>query len=274
MTLLQSILLGIVQGATEFIPVSSSGHLVLIPFLFKWNIPAQDAFIFDVLVQVATLIAVLVYYAKDFIAIGKALLNSIFRTKSFVDPDAKLGLYLILATIPAGLVGIAFNDLIENAFSNPLTTALFLFGTAALLVIAERVGKRQEKSLDHMNWKDSIWIGCFQILALFPGLSRSGATITGGMLRNFGRRTSARFSFLMAVPIMLAAGSKALYDLTQMPNTSENISILLAGCGVAAIVGYFSIRWLLQYLSHRSYFGFAIYCGIFASINIVVYLIR
>lgn len=274
MTLLQSILLGIVQGATEFIPVSSSGHLVLIPFLFNWNIPTRDAFIFDVLVQVATLIAVLAYYAKDFLAIGKALLNSIFRTKTFADPDAKLGLYLILATIPAGLAGIAFNDLIQNAFANPSITSLCLFGTAALLVIAELVGKRQEKSLVHMNWKDSIWIGCFQILALFPGLSRSGSTITGGMLRDFGRRTSARFSFLMAVPIMLAAGSKAVYDFVQMPNTSENLSILLAGCVVAAIVGYFSIRWLLQYLSQRSYFVFAIYCGVFASINIVVYLIR
>jgi undecaprenyl-diphosphatase len=274
MTLLQSIVLGIIQGATEFIPISSSGHLVLIPYLFNWNIPAQDAFVFNVLVQVATLAAVLIYYAKDFISIGKALLEAIFRTKSLADPDAKLGLYLIVATIPAGLAGIALNDLIENAFAHPLATAFFLFGTAALLVIAERAGKRQEKSFDHMDWKDALWIGCFQILALFPGLSRSGATITGGMLRNLGRRASARFSFLMAVPIMLAAGSKAMYEFISLPNTSENIPILLAGCIAAAIVGYFSIRWLLNFLSHRSYYPFAIYCVVFASINIVVFLVR
>ena len=274
MTLIQSIILGIIQGATEFIPISSSGHLVLIPHLLGWDIPAQDAFIFNVLVQVATLLAVLAYYGQDFMVIGKSLIEATFKTKDFNDPNTKLGLYLILATIPAGLVGILLNGLIEDAFGSPRTTAIFLFGTAILLVIAERSGRRKEKSLDHFNWKDALWIGCFQTLALFPGISRSGATITGGMLRNLGRRASARFSFLMAVPIMLAAGSKALFEFIRLPNTTENFPSLFVGCIFAAVVGYLSIRWLLNFLSHRSYYTFAIYCVIFASINIAVSLIR
>jgi undecaprenyl-diphosphatase len=274
MTFLQSIILGIIQGATEFIPISSSGHLVLIPHLFGWEIPKQDAFVFNVLVQVATLMAVFIYYAQDFIAISNSLIDSVFKKKNFDEPDSKLGLYLILATIPAGLVGIILNGFIENAFANPLTTAFFLFGTAILLVIAERAGKRKEKSLEHFGWKDALWIGCFQILALFPGISRSGATIAGGMLRDLGRRASARFSFLMAVPIMLAAGSKALFEFVRLPNTTENFPALFVGCIFAAFVGYLSIRWLLNFLSHRSYFTFSIYCVIFASINVVVYFVR
>jgi len=274
MTFLQTIILGIIQGATEFIPISSSGHLVLIPHLFGWDIPTQDAFVFNVLVQVATLAAVFVFFAQDFIDVGKALFDIVLKKRSLADPDVKLGLYLILATIPAGLVGIVLNGLIEDAFANPMTTALFLLGTAVLLVIAESAGKRKEKSFGHMEWKDALWIGCFQILALFPGISRSGATITGGMLRDLGRRASARFSFLMAVPIMLAAGSKALFEFIRLPNSTENFPALFVGCFFAAVVGYFSIRWLMKFLSHRSYFTFAIYCVVFAGINIVVYLVR
>jgi undecaprenyl-diphosphatase len=274
LTLFQSILLGIIQGLTEFLPVSSSAHLVLVPNLLGWQIPAQDAFVFSVIVQVATLGAVIVYYWQDFFAIARSLILAVFKKGPFNDPDAKLGLYLILATIPAGIVGLALEHLIESVFDSPLATVLFLFGTATLLVIAERTGKRGDKSFDKMNWKSALWIGCFQVLALLPGISRSGATITGGMLRNLGRRASARFAFLMAVPIMLAAGLKATWEFVALPNTTEHFPIYLVGCIVAAIVGYFSIRWLLHFLSHRSYYAFAIYCVVFACINLAVIFAR
>ena len=197
MTLFQSILLGIIQGLTEFIPISSSGHLVLVPELLGWNIPAQDAFIFDVLVQVATLIAVFAYFWSDIVNIVTAVFKGLQARKPFEEPQARLGWLILLATIPTGIGGLLLNDAVEKAFDNPTAVASFLIGTALLLLLAEWLGKR-EINAEHISWKDALWIGVAQILAVFPGVSRSGSTITGGMLRKLDRPTAARFSFLIS----------------------------------------------------------------------------
>ena len=273
MTLFQSILLGIIQGLTEFLPISSSGHLVIAPYFFGWDIPPQDAFVFDVLVQVATLGAVIVYFWRDLLAIGKALYNGIRSKKPMADPDSRLGYYILLATIPAGLIGFLIKDLVEQAFNSPTTTGILLLVTAGLLVAAERVGARS-RELDQVDWKDALVVGLFQALAIFPGISRSGATITGGMTRNLEREPAARFSFLISIPIMIAAGVLAVIDLAKMPSSTESMYVLAAGMLAAAITGYFAIRWLLQYLTRRPLYGFAIYCAVVGSLALVVSLIR
>jgi undecaprenyl-diphosphatase len=273
MTLFQSILLGIIQGLTEFLPISSSGHLVITPYFFGWDIPPQDAFVFDVLVQVATLGAVIVYFWRDLLAIGKALINGIRSKKPMADPDSRLGYYILLATIPAGLIGFFIKDLVEQAFNSPTTTGILLLVTAVLLVAAERVGARS-RELDQVDWKDALVVGLFQALAIFPGISRSGATITGGMTRNLKREPAARFSFLISIPIMIAAGVLAVIDLAKMPSSTESMYVLAAGMLAAAITGYFAIRWLLQYLTRRPLYGFAIYCAVAGSLALVVSLIR
>jgi len=260
MSILQSIILGIIQGITEFLPISSSGHLVIVPYLLRWDIPDADAFIFNILVQVASLLAVLIYFRNDLIVITRAWFVSLANRRPFADPNARQGWLLILATIPGGLIGLGLKSTIERAFASPTTAAFFLLITAGLLLIAEQVGKRTKKRAD-LNWIDAVWIGISQGLAVFPGISRSGATITGGMARQLDRPAAARFSFLMSVPVMLAAGLLASIDLINMPASASLLGTYIPGFLASAVVGYLSIRWLIGYLTHRPLYVFAIYCG-------------
>jgi undecaprenyl-diphosphatase len=269
MTVIQSIFLGIVQGLTEFLPISSSGHLVIVPFLLSWEIPPYEAFVFDVLVQVATLIAVLAFFWKDYYVILRGMIRGIRRRKPFETQPARLGWYLLLSSIPAGIAGLLLKGVVERAFANPLMTAIALFGTAILLIVAERVGKRQ-RILESITWSDALIIGLYQILALFPGLSRSGSTIAGGMTRDLNRPAAARFSFLMAVPIMLAAGVSATFDLMSIPNLETILPVYIPGFIAAAVVGYLAIGWLLSFLTRYSLYFFAAYCALVGLIVLLV----
>jgi undecaprenyl-diphosphatase len=269
MTLLQSIILGIIQGLTEFLPISSSAHLVIVPYVFEWQIPAQEAFIFDILVQLGTLLAVIVYFRKDLYSIIVSVIDGLIHKHPLTEPMSRLGWVLVLGTIPAVIAGIAFTDPVERAFGNPMAVALLLFGTAGLLVIAELVGKRN-RQIESITWLDALIIGLFQALSLLPGISRSGSTMTGGMIRNLDRPSAARFSFLMSVPVMLGAGALAILDLLKLSGFTAQIPTLLAGFITSAIVGYLSIRWLLSFLIKRSFYIFAIYC---AAVSIVILLI-
>lgn len=272
MTLLEAIILGIIQGLTEFLPISSSAHLVLVPFLLGWNIPEEQVFPFGVLVQLGTLLAVIIYFWKDLWAIIQAFVGGILRGKPFADSNARLGWYLILATIPAGLVGLLIKDLVEAAFNSPAATAFFLLLTAALLFVAEGIGKRS-RTYEDFNWKDALAMGVAQIISIFPGVSRSGSTISGGLARHLERPAAARFSFLMSIPVMLAAGLLAVSDLAEVPNLSSFLPMIAAGFITAAIVGYASIHWLLGYLTRHSLRSFAIYCIILAAVTLIVYYV-
>ena len=269
MTLIQSILLGIVQGLTEFLPISSSGHLVIVPHLLGWDIPAGEGFIFNVLVQVATLVAVVAYFWKDLLAIGRAFLAGLVQRTPFADPQARLGWLILAASLPAGIIGLLIKDLVEQAFSSLIATGVFLLVTAGLLTIAERLGGRQ-RDLNNLSLSDALWIGLAQAMAIFPGVSRSGATITGGMLRGLQRTQAARFSFLMSIPIMLAAGLLAGLDLLEMPNFSHLLPVFIPGFISAAITGYLSIRWLLGYLTRRPLTVFVAYCLVLGLLSIGV----
>jgi len=264
MSIFQALILGIIQGITEFLPISSSAHLVLFPYLLNWKFPENQVFPFDVLVQMGTLIAVIIYFRKDLLAILIAWVQGLIHKEPFKDFNSRMGWYLILATIPSGLACLFLKNLVEKAFGSPVATAWFLFITAGLLLVAEYHGKRS-RSLDKMNWKDALWIGCFQILSLFPGVSRSGSTITGGMIRNLNRTDAGRFSFLMSIPVMLAAGLLSLIDLAGSPDLGSFLPILLVGFVASAIVGYFSIRWLLAFISRHSLVAFSVYCACLAA---------
>jgi undecaprenyl-diphosphatase len=273
MTLLQSILLGIIQGLTEFLPISSSAHLVIAPYLLGWHIPAQEGFIFDVLVQLGTLLAVIIYFRKDLYRIIVAVINGLIHRRPFLDPMSRLGWMLVLATIPAVIAGALLKNLVERAFASPVAAAIFLLGTAGLLVIAEWVGKRT-RQFESITWMDALIVGLFQVVSLLPGISRSGSTIAGGMVRNIDRPSAARFSFLMSVPVMLGAGALALVDLIKQPNFTVQIPTLLAGFIISAIVGYLAIRWLLAYLVRRPLYIFAIYCLAVSITVFLFYLLR
>jgi len=269
MTFIQAFILGIIQGITEFLPISSSGHLVLTPFLFGWNIPAEQKFPFDVLVQLGTLAAVFAYFWKDIRAIVKDFVTGLINRQPLATAQSRLGWLLILASIPAGAAGFFLKESIETAFNSPILTAIFLFGTAGLLIVGERVGKRR-RSLEEVGWKDALWIGAAQILALFPGVSRSGATIAGGMTRDLKRKEAGRFSFLMSIPIMLAAGLYSAFDLLKIPDLGAFLPVLAVGFITAAVVGYLAIAWLLSFLNRGSLVGFAIYCIAIASLILIL----
>ena len=261
MTYLQALILGIVQGITEFLPISSSGHLVIIPYLLGWNLPEEQVFPFDVLVQFSTLFAVLIYYRKDIIQIALAMWDGMRSTEPFKTIPARIGWLTILATIPAGVACLLLKDVISDAFSNPQLAAAFLLVTAGLLFLAEKLGKKKRK-LDQMDWKDAGVMGIAQAFAVFPGISRSGSTISGGLLRGLERKTAGQFAFLMAIPIMGAAGILSLIDLIGAPGLDGFLGVMAIGFVTSGVVGYFAIKWLLQFINTHSLTPFAFYCAV------------
>lgn len=274
MTIFQAIILGIIQGLTEFLPISSSGHLVLFPFFLNWELPAKEMFVFDVLVQLGTLVAVIFYFRKDLISIVAAFFKQLFSGKPFATHESRMGWLLIVATIPAGLAGLFLDDLVEQTFSSPLFTGIALLVTAVLMLTAERVSQKIG-NLKDVTLLTALVMGLFQALALFPGISRSGSTISGGMFRHQKRESAGKFSFLMSIPIMLAAGGLSTIKMVnEVPNLSSFLPIMAVGFLTAMVVGYFSIRWLLKFLNKHSLAWFSLYCGLLGSAAILVSMLR
>ena len=255
MNIIESLLLGIIQGLTEFIPVSSTAHLLIAQRIF--DIPADDAmFSFLVIVQLGTLVSLFAFYWKDLLTIARSTLDVKHST-----PERNLGFYILIATVPALLAGYLLKDAVEALFRQPMLEAsIRLFAAAILLTLAEYFSKKN-RSLDSMTWLDALVVGLMQIIAVFPGASRSGTTISGGMFRNFDRPAAARFSFLMSVPVMLAAGGYEALDVIQMPNLGGFLPLLAVGFAAAAVTGWLSIKWLIRYLSKNSLYVFAAYCA-------------
>jgi undecaprenyl-diphosphatase len=264
MTLLHAFFLGIIQGLTEFIPVSSTAHLLISQKIL--NIPADDAmFSFLVIVQLGTIVSLFAFYWKDLLLIARSTLNFQRATS-----ERNLGLYIIIATIPALLAGYLLKDAVEALFRQPMLEAsIRLFAAAVLLSLAEWISKKN-RDLNSMTWLDALIIGAMQVIAVFPGASRSGTTISGGMFRGFDRPSAARFSFLMSVPVMLAAGGYEMLDVIQMPNLMQFLPLLAVGFATAAVTGWFAIKWLINYLSKNSLYIFAAYCAVIGFILLIV----
>lgn len=267
MTLLHALILGIIQGLTEFIPVSSTAHLLIAQKLL--NLPADDAmFSFLVIVQLGTVVSLFIFYWKDLWQIVRATLD--FRAAT---PERDMGFYIILATIPALLVGYLLKDVVEALFKMPLLeAAIRLFSAAVLLALAEFLGKRV-RSLSAMTWLDALIVGAFQVVSVFPGASRSGTTISGGMLRGFDRPSAARFAFLMSVPVLLAAGAYQMLDVLHLPNLAQFLPLIAVGFVAAMLVGWFAIRWLIGYLGKHSLYAFAAYCAIVGVLTLAFHFI-
>jgi undecaprenyl-diphosphatase len=184
-----------------------------------------------------------------------------------------MGWYILIATIPALLAGYFLKDAVEALFGLPLLQAsIRLFAAAILLTLAEWLTKKIRK-LDSMNWRDALVVGSFQIISVFPGASRSGSTISGGMFRNFDRPSAARFAFLMSVPVMLAAGGYEMLDVVRMPGLAEFLPALAVGFITAAIVGWLAVRWLLRYLAHHSLYAFSAYCAVIGAIVFILHFV-
>ena len=273
MNLLQALLLGIVQGATEFLPISSSGHLVLVPWVFGWRFDPKSAFVFDVLVQWGTIVAVIGYFRRDLYALIVSAWTGLRQRTPFAEPQSRLAWLLLVATLPAALLGLLLKSAVESSFAQPVAVAAFLLVTAGLLALAEFV-QRPTKPLLRLTWIDALWIGLAQSLALFPGVSRSGATIAGGLFRGLEREQAARFSFLLSVPTMLGAGGVAILDLLRTSNPAEQAGPLFVGFVAAIITGWFAIHWLLHFLQRRRLYIFSAYCVLVAIGGFVLHVLR
>jgi len=264
MDLFQALILGIVQGATEYIPVSSSAHLVLVPWFLGWPDPSFE---FEVLIQLGTLVGVFIFFWQDIWGIIKGVIQGLVSLKPLATFEAKLGWLVFVATLPS-VLGLIFKDFFEQAYARPQLAGGFLIFTALLLTVAERFGARS-RDLKALSWLDALIIGFWQVAAILPGISRSGATISGAVLRNFDRSTAARFSFLMSIPALLAAGGVAFLDLVQEGTVTSQLPAISMGFIAAAISGYLCIRWLLHYLQRHSLYAFAIYCLILSIFSII-----
>lgn len=269
MNLLHAILLGIVQGLTEFLPISSSGHLALASLWLGIDLPADEGLIFFTVIQFGTLLAVIAYFWGDIWSITRATLASLWRPGTWGQPEVRLGVFLALATIPAGVAALLLKDQVAAAFGSSRAVAGFMLVTAGLMALAERRATHT-RDLAAITWLDALVIGLFQALALFPGLSRSGATISGGLLRGLDRPAAARFSFLLSVPIMLAATAYEALGISGLAQPDAFLLPLLAGTLAAAVVGYLAIRWLMGYLARHSTRGFSIYLVIVALLTLAL----
>ncbi|MBA2350206.1 MAG: undecaprenyl-diphosphate phosphatase [Solirubrobacterales bacterium] len=244
MDALQAIVLGIVQGLTEFLPISSSGHLRIVPAFFGWEDPGAA---FTAVVQVGTMLAVLVYFRADLWRIATTWLRSLREPALRSELDARMGWYIILGTIPISVVGLAFSNQIEDGARN-----LYLIGGALIvfsfvMLYSERVGQR-ERSLESLTRRDGILIGCAQALALVPGVSRSGATISAGLILGLERTAAARYSFLLSIPAVVLSGLFELRKIGEGGGASFGSTALAAL--LAFVVGYASIAFLLRLVNH------------------------
>ena len=264
MTIIQAIILGIVQGATEFIPVSSSAHLIILPWLFGWNDPALTSLSFDVALHLGTLLAVLIFFARDWIRLIGAWFMSIRERKIGSDPDRRMAWFVIIGTIPGGIVGVLAESKIDALFHQPgvpigriaiIVMAIIIALLGSALFIADRVASHYKEG-QKLTLKEVLIIGFAQALAVFPGVSRSGSTITAGLAIGLKRDAAAKFSFLLSAPIIAGAGLKSLFDVYHSLKVgsiaSGELILFPIGMIAAAISGYLCIGFLMKYLqNHR-----------------------
>lgn len=284
MLILQSIVLGIVQGLAEFIPVSSSAHLVVVPWLFGWKDPALTSLTFDVALHLGTLVAVVVYFAADWKRLIVAGVRSIAERKIGDDQDRRTAWYLVLACVPGGIAGFLLESKIGELFhSNPIPQSSMLFMAAAiaflalLLLLAEKAAKH-DRPFEKIGPADALLIGLAQAFAVIPGVSRSGATITAGLALGLERGAAARFSFLLSAPIVAGAGLKSLYELMLQLRTGAiagpELAIFPIGFVAAGLSGFFCIKLLLAFLQKHSTLVFVWYRWALAALILVVALVR
>jgi len=263
MDLFQAIILGIIQGVTEFLPISSTAHLRIIPALIGWGDPGAA---FTAVIQFGTLVAVIIYFYKDIIHISRSVIQGITSGKLLHNRDAQLGWMIAAGTIPIVIFGLTFKHSIETSLRSLYVISASMILLALVLIVAEAITKKKMtsgeklKSLDELSWKEAIIVGLWQTVALIPGSSRSGTTITGGLFIGMTRETAARFSFLLSLPSVFAAGVLELVKQRhELFSADIGILNLVVSTVVSGIVGYASIAFLLEYLKKHTTYIFIIY---------------
>lgn len=283
----QALVLGVVQGLTEFLPISSSGHLIIFPWLFGWD---DGGLQFDAALHLGTLVAVLIYFRDEIgrliLAIPRAVSRPLPILKNETDtPEqdrwARLGLLIVIACIPGGIVGVLFASNVDDFFHTDSTADRAIAVIAAMLIlvglvlwVAERIGRRNRR-MAQIAWIDAFWVGIGQaVAALLPGTSRSGATISAGMLRGLNREDAAKFSFLAGVPLILLAGLKSLVDAIDEGMSSTDVTNFAIGGVAAAIVGFVTIWGLLKFLQRQSTIVFVVYRILFGLFLFLMLAVR
>lgn len=264
MDIMQIVVLALVQGLTEFLPISSSAHLILVPILTHWQ---DQGLVFDVAVHVGTLSAVVLYFRRELRSMTIDWFASLGGRHS---ADAKLAWAVLLGTIPVGIAGLVFNDYISDNLRTPLVIAVttIVFGLALWFSDARGKRDRDEYSL---GWKDIVFIGCAQAIALIPGTSRSGITITAALLLGLNRQASARFSFLLSIPVIVLAGGLELLDYLEVASLTD-INDLLLGAMVSALSAYACIHFFLKLLERIGMLPFVIYRLIMGAVLLVLFV--
>ena len=273
-TVLQALIMGIVQGLTEFLPVSSSGHLILVPYLFGWDDPFITSLAFSVMLHIGTLVALLAYFRGDWLRLIPAGLATI-RDRSFRDdPDRRLAWLLVAATVPAAIVGFLFSDFFESGIREPALVAITLVVGGVVLWLADGIGA-ESREVEDVTFPIATGIGLAQAVALIPGISRSGISISAGRLSGLGRPAAARFAFLMATPITVGAiVFEARKLLTGEAGVQVDLLPLIVGMVTSLLAGFAAIHFMLRYLRTRSLRVFVWYRFMLAAIVIAVFLIR
>ncbi len=263
-----SIILGITQGLTEFLPISSSGHLILIHQFLKFNL--FDNLSFDVALHLGTLLALLIFFKYDLVKYSKSFLRS-FKKLNSNGTDQRIVWLILIATAPAAVFGFLFEDVLKIFFSSLTSLAVALIIGGVLFIVFEKFSSRQD-SLEKLNFKSALIIGFAQAIALIPGVSRSGITIVAGLGRRLNRESAARFSFLLSMPIIFAAGFKKFLEISLWELSFNQILIFILGFSSAFISGYFCVKYFLRYLKNHSLIPFAIYRFLLAVVIILILL--
>ena len=254
MEFFKAVFLGVLQGLTEFLPISSSAHLAIFPKFFGWEDPGAA---FTAVVQIGTELAVLIYFRRDIWTIGSGWVQALVNKGHRAAPEWRMGWFIIIGSMPVVLLGLAFESAIDKQFRNLWVIGSTLIVLGIVLGIAERVG-RLSRPIDQLTWRHAVALGLAQSAAIVPGVSRSGATITMGLFLGYEREAATRYSFLLAIPAVVGAGIYKLKDIPGGDNTYGVAPTIIATV-VAFVVGYATIAWLLKYVSTNSYAPFVVY---------------
>ena len=252
--LLKAVFLGTLQGLTEFLPISSSAHLRIVPEMLGWGDPGAA---FTAVIQIGTELAVLLYFRKDIWRIGSTWVKSLFRAEYRGHLDSRMGWYIIIGSMPIVILGIFLKDTIEEDFRNLWLIGTTLIVLGVILGIADRISASNKRIKD-ISLRDAIYMGAAQACALIPGVSRSGATISMGRFLGYEREAATRYAFLLAIPAVVGAG---LFELKEIPNgeNAYGVGPTIVATAVSFVIGYAAIAWLLRYVSTNSYLPFVIY---------------
>jgi undecaprenyl-diphosphatase len=277
MSIFQALVLALLQGVTELFPVSSLGHTVILPKLLGWNLNQADPtfLAFVVLLHVGTATALLIYFWRDWLAIVRAVFRSLVDGRMHGTPDERLGWRLIAGTVPAGLVGVLFQKQVQSLFANPRAAAALLIVNGVIMFAGERIRRRavalegERTRLDGLSVRTAVGIGSAQILALLPGISRSGSTMVAGLLADLTHEAAARFAFLLATPIIFGAGVLKIPDLFT-PVARPHLPVYLLGGVAAGVAAFLSVAFLMRYFRVGRLDPFAYYCAAFGILSLIL----